>query len=128
MALQILGLRDYADPKTKKTTKKEVFFSRGYRAPDLESILADPAAVVNSIPEDDRFNLYFTVADCFEESGRKLKEQHYIPFDIDKLDGATDEEVYGNAEKVAKCAIKALGLEYNQVGVKIGRASCRERV
>ncbi len=117
MALQILGLRDYADPKTKKTTKKEVFFSRGYRAPDLESILADPAAVVNSIPEDDRFNLYFTVADCFEESGRKLKEQHYIPFDIDKLDGATDEEVYGNAEKVAKCAIKALGLEYNQVGV-----------
>lgn len=107
--LQILGLREH--PSNGNSRKREVFFTKNYRAENLEQILQDTAKVLAPVPEAERYNLYFTVAQCFEEPGRKLKEQNYIPFDIDGLTLAED------AEPVARTAVAALGLDWNQTGV-----------
>jgi P4 family phage/plasmid primase-like protien len=115
--IQILGLRDYTDQKTGLVKKRETFFSNNWRAESVEEIFTHIDEKLLVIPEKERFNLYFTVADCFEERGRKLKEQHIICFDIDNLLGDTDENILYQAELVAKAACVALGVEYNQTGI-----------
>jgi putative DNA primase/helicase len=85
VSVQILGLRDYINKKTGKPYKRHVFFEKGWRVDSVEKVFSEPDKILAPIPEADRFNLYFTVADCFEEEARKLKEQWIIPFDIDNL-------------------------------------------
>lgn len=120
--LQILGLRDhtFTDKKTNKpvTRKREVFFEKGWRLEKIQDVFNAEILykLISSIPQDERWNLYFTLADCFEESGRKLKEQWAIPFDIDGLDlpeTYTPEECRAEAEKVARAACQAIGVSFN---------------
>lgn len=114
MAIQILGLRD--NPKNPKD-KRTVFFSKNWRANTVNEIFSDIDNIIAKIPEYERWNLYFTVADCFEEGGRKLKEQHVIPFDIDNLAGTTTEEVMHQANLAAKTLCEVVGISYSQTGV-----------
>lgn len=114
MAIQILGLRD--NPKNPQR-KRTVFFSRNWRANTVNEIFSDIDRIVAQIPEDERWNMYFTVADCFEEDGRKLKEQHVIPFDIDKLSGTTDAEILHQAGLAARACCEVLGVKFAQTGV-----------
>jgi P4 family phage/plasmid primase-like protien len=115
--IQILGLRDYTDQKTGLVKKRETFFSNNWRAESVEEIFTHIDEKLLVIPEKERFNLYFTVADCFEERGRKLKEQHVICFDIDNIAGDTDENIIHQAGLTARAACSALGVEYNQTGI-----------
>jgi putative DNA primase/helicase len=103
MNIQILGLRDYIDPKDKKTKKTERFFDRNWRAPSVPELLADPDKYLANIPLEERYNLYFTTAECVEEKGRKLLTQKVIPFDIDGIDTTKVRETW-----FAAC--EALGL------------------
>ena len=84
--LQVLGLRDW--DRNGKLLKREVFFEKGWRVENIQDIFsgAENSKLLSKIPEAEQFNLYFTVADCFEEQGRRLREQKAIPFDIDGLD------------------------------------------
>ena len=115
--IQILGLRDYQSPDG-KIKKKEVFFSRGWRLESVKDVFNPEklAKILAQIPEGEQFNLYFTQADCFEERGRKLKEQWVIPFDIDNLELSPGEELI-IAEKAARAACHALGVPYEAVSV-----------
>lgn len=107
--IQILGLRDFAGSDGKRG-KRETFFSKGWRVEDIQDIFAKPLEVLKEVPEDQRYNLYFTVAHCFEAPGRKLENQWMIPFDIDGIN-------VEQAEAVARVAISTLELEWNQVPV-----------
>lgn len=83
--IQVLGLRDFRQGTS--TKKRETFFNKGWRFNQIQDVFNSDKlnALLQEIPANEQFNLYFTVADCFEESGRKLKEQWAIPFDIDDL-------------------------------------------
>ncbi len=134
--IQILGLRD--NPVNPKA-KMEVFFERGWRFTTADEVFTSAAGLLAKIPPAEHYNLYFTVADCFEERGRKLKEQWLIPFDIDNigLPEDTQETMEAKAKSVAEIAISAIGLVYNKTAVvftgngvqffvKISNAFCDE--
>ncbi len=118
MAIQILGLRDYVDKKSGKLKKRHVFHEKGWRAPDVETLLKNIDEIIKAIPKEDRVNLYFTAADCFEGGEiRKLKEQWILPFDIDDIGVvSTDpEEIKKTADKVLEVACGELNLDINKV-------------
>src|ERR1019366_2948730 len=110
MSIQILGLREYYDERTGKSGKKHEFFSKGWRAPSVPDLFKSIDTFIEQIPQEDRWNLYFTVADCFEEPGRKLKEQWVMPFDIDDIDVTKQKETIA-------VAMEVLGTRSSEVGV-----------
>jgi len=110
MSVQILGLREYIHPKTKKPAKAEKFFSNKWRAPSVAELFADIDRYMEPIPDDERYNLYYTAANCLEESGRKLVSQNVIPFDIDGI----DIEKY---EEYIPIVLNALGIERENTGI-----------
>jgi putative DNA primase/helicase len=117
MAIQILGLRDYINKKTGKPYKRHVFFEKGWRVSSVEKIFTEPDKNIALIPEADRVNLYFTVADCHEEEARKLKEQWVIPFDIDNLGIESDlpEDIKKACLPVLELCCEEMKLDINKV-------------
>lgn len=123
--IQVLGLRDYQSRG--KTKKRETFFEKGWRFENVQDVFNPEKLqqVLDNVPDAERYNLYFTVADCYEESGRKLKEQWAIPFDIDGLqleDPETKQPYiptacYQIAERAARAAATALGVPYEEMPV-----------
>lgn len=113
--IQILALRD-VQKSNGQMSKAEVWFERGLRAANLEEILANPLSFLAKVEESERFNIYFTEADCVEERGRKLVEQFHIPFDVDKLDLPPGEVASAHLETYAIVICKALGLDPRTVG------------
>jgi len=85
-AIQILGLRDYTDKKglKKKATR---FFNKNWRAENVPELIKNIDKYVAQIPEEERYNLYFTSAECIEaDKPRLLEKQHIITYDIDHID------------------------------------------
>lgn len=111
---QILGLRDYVNGKG-KLTKRHAFFEKNWRFTTIEQLFENNEEVMSAIPEADRWNIYFTAADCFDiGEARKLKEQWIIPFDIDNLGFEVDEPhevTEKKARAVFECACEVLKVE-----------------
>lgn len=107
--IQILGLRTYTDSKGVLKTK-EWGFSEGWRATSIKELFLNIENVVAKIPLEERYNMYFTEASCFEESGRKLQSQDCIPFDIDHID-------LEQTEQVIHAFCKAIKVEYLKTAV-----------
>jgi P4 family phage/plasmid primase-like protien len=114
--IQVLGLRDYVYKEQPR--KRETFFNNGWRFQRVEEVFEQSKldALIAQVPERERFNLYFTVADCYEEAGRKLKEQWAIPFDIDGLE-LTEGSEHEQAALAARTAGEAIGVPYEEMGV-----------
>lgn len=112
--VQILALRPGRDGRL-----YEVWFEKGLRAPSVDAIFANPYEYIKNVPESERYNIYYTVADCLEESGRKLSEQHHLQFDVDKIEVPYigDNVDYGALTVIARVACKAIGVEFEKVGV-----------
>lgn len=110
--IQILALREASTPGK----KVEVWFERGMRATSVESIFSDPLTPIKTqTTMSERFNLYYTVAECLEEKGRKLSIQHHIPFDIDGIDVPENPDVH--LEGIARIVCSTLGVKYEETGV-----------
>lgn len=111
--IQILGLRQHgSSPK-----KSEVFFERQWRLNTVNEVF-NSQTWLEQIPLEERYNLYYTVADCHEISGRKLKEQHVIPFDIDNIvfpNPDDEQDCFKHAEFIVQVSLDSLGLNMNQV-------------
>jgi P4 family phage/plasmid primase-like protien len=108
--IQILALRETSRPGK----KAEVWFERGLRATSVESLFADPYEHIKKVNESERWNIYYTVADCFEEPGRKLQVQHHIPFDVDGLEVGLDDD---QLQLIARVICEAIGVPYEKCGV-----------
>lgn len=82
MPIQILGLRDYVSKQGKKG-KAARFFNKNWHLSKIEDVFSQVKVkkLLETIPESDHWNLYFTVADCIKE--RELESQIAIPFDVD---------------------------------------------
>jgi putative DNA primase/helicase len=118
--IQIFALREFFSKKKQKVVKAEVWFDKLLRATSVEEIfeLGGNHYLKDTIEESERFNVYFTVCECLEEPGRKLKIQHHIPFDIDKLelpDTLTVDKEY--LVRLAQVVTEAIGVPYDKVGV-----------
>lgn len=113
--IQVLGLRDWV--KDGRPMKRETFFNKGWRFNKIEDVFNKEKvdALLKDVPPEEHFNLYFTVADCFEESGRKLKEQWVIPFDIDDL--RIGDDPLKAADAAGRVAAEAIGVPYEDLGV-----------
>lgn len=107
MNVQILALRPSTNNPEKLTEK---FYERKWRAESVADIFKDHEKVLEQIPEAERFQLYYTTCECFEERGRKLKIQHTIPFDIDHID-------LTRIPETVETVLQALEVDASKVGV-----------
>jgi len=110
MSIQILGLRQYFCEFEKRLKTKETFFEKGWRAKSVSELFANINNYVNLIPDDERYNIYYTAADCMEERGRKLRSQDIIPIDIDGID-------HEKIDEYIKLVLETLDLPYDKVGI-----------
>lgn len=119
MPIQIVGLRPYVHTKTGRLKKRTVFFEKGWRVDKIEDIFKD-TAYLGPIPEEDRVNLYFTMADCFEAGKpRILKESWCIGFDIDSLglDSPADQDkITAHCRKILDISCQELSVDVSKVG------------
>ena len=88
--IQIIALRNFIDPKTNKEKKKHELLGSAESVPELFKTLD---AVVSSLPEAERWNVYFTALQCLEPAKhggalRRFKSQEMLPIDIDHIDTA----------------------------------------
>jgi hypothetical protein len=115
--IQILWLRDYFDEKSQKTKKAERGFSEGIRATSVEDVFLNHANLIREkIPKSEQYNIYYTVADCDENpdprgKGRRMVEQHHIPFDVDGIE-VPDVGTDGHLALLAKAVCEAIGVVY----------------
>ena len=107
--IQILGLRPYRD-SVGKVKLSEKFFNRKWRAESVQKLFINIEKYIENIPEEERYNLYYTASHCFEEPGRKLREQFVIPFDIDGIDVSKIDDY------IEPC-LKAMAADFNKTGI-----------
>jgi P4 family phage/plasmid primase-like protien len=119
MSIQILGIREYFHQKENKLKKKHAFFEENWRAPTIQDLFLNIDKHLSQIPEKERVNLYYTVADCFEEPGRKLKEQWAIPFDVDGIDLSKIEETLDAILHVLHVKRTEVGIVYSGNGIQV---------
>lgn len=110
MQVQILGLREYFNPQKKKTSLATKFFDKQWRADSVPSLFENLHKHLELIPEAERFNLFYTVAQCDPNKERVLGFQDIIPVDIDGID------VERIAETVDVC-LDALNLDRAHTGI-----------
>jgi P4 family phage/plasmid primase-like protien len=81
--IQILSYREYFN-KSKRIWEvaHRLFDTSATSIPDL---FANLEKYLKYIPEEERYNCHYTVADCYE-SPRLFKSQSTIPFDLDDID------------------------------------------
>lgn len=119
VAIQILGLRDYINKKTGKPYKRQVFYEKGWRTDKVENVFTHTDEILKPIPENERVNLYFTMADCHEgEEARKLKEQWVIPFDVDHIgvdDNLTPKGITDKCQAIIDLCCEEMRLDKSKV-------------
>lgn len=118
MAVQILGLREYIHPKTGKPTKKETFFEAGWRALSVSDLFANIETLLDKIPEDEKWNIYYTAADCREARGRHLVKQDIVPIDIDDIDVNDLEPYIAVVENVTEVPRDKMGVVFSGNGLQ----------
>jgi P4 family phage/plasmid primase-like protien len=81
--IQILGYREYFDKSKKIWAVKHMLFE--VSAESIPDLFANSEKYLSQIPENERFNVHYTLADCYE-APRLFKSQTTIPFDLDDID------------------------------------------
>lgn len=81
--IQILGYREYFNKTKQAWAVKHVLFP--ISAESIPDLFANSEKYLSQIPENERFNVHYTLADCYE-APRLFKSQSTIPFDLDDID------------------------------------------
>jgi P4 family phage/plasmid primase-like protien len=116
--IQILALRRHASASDGAARAFEVWFEKGIRSPSVEDIFLDPEQTLQSVSPVERYNIYYTVAECHEEKGRKFLRQFHVPFDIDGIDVPEDvERSPEKLEPLARVVCAAIGVEFEETAV-----------
>jgi len=104
--IQILGLRPFAMADG-TLSKKHSFFERHWCADNVAELFQDLGKHIHDIPDDERWNMYFTVCQCIGQSPRDFSHQNVLPFDIDDIDCEKVEETLG-------VVLRSLGLNHDE--------------
>lgn len=105
--IQILGLREF--PKNGEMQKYDAFFDKNWRAQSVADIYRNPERYIEKIPEADRWNIYFTAANC-GDGKREFFSQTVIMFDIDKIDTT-------KVEDIINITLAVLGVNRHETGI-----------
>lgn len=117
MLIQVLGLREFTDRKTGKKRLSDRFFEKGWRFNSIQEVFGDKCKeLVESIPEDQRFNLFYTAAHCFEDSKRAMHSMSIVPFDIDGIE-VTPTGVPERCLAIARVVATTIGCDVSKLGV-----------
>lgn len=81
--IQILGYREYFNKTKRIWDVKHVLMD--VSAESIPDLFANADKYLQMIPVKERYNLHYTLADCFE-APRMFKTQSTIPFDLDDID------------------------------------------
>jgi P4 family phage/plasmid primase-like protien len=108
--IQILGLREFVDKKTGEVKLYDSHFNNGWRAPSVSELFANLDQYIEQIPEDQRWNMFYTLARCEEKKGRIFLEQNILPIDIDGIE-------HGTEDKITECVLSLLKIPKDKVGV-----------
>lgn len=84
--IQILGLRPYWNKKKQKELVKHAFFEKQWRADSVQELFMDLPKYLEKIPEEERWNIFFTVANTHGNRPRDFKFQDVIAIDIDGVE------------------------------------------
>lgn len=107
--IQILGLRTYTGRDGIEKIS-ETFFEKNWRAESVPELFKNLKRYVDQVPKEEQYNLFYTVAHCLEERGRKFEEQDIIPIDIDNID-------VNRADEYVSAVLITLGLPRDKVGI-----------
>jgi len=103
--IQIRRLR--AIPSSNHTSEVKIIdkcFSPDILVPDVKYLFENIDSIVDKIPENERFNCYYTLSDS-EGPRRTFSRQCVVPFDIDNIE--VKEELFPKYIEVLTQAIKA---------------------
>lgn len=105
--IQILGYREYFNKTKRIWDVKHVLMD--VFAESIPDLFANAEKYLEKIPENERFNLHYTLADCYE-APRLFKSQTTIPFDLDDID----------CDKIPdyiSLMVKELEVPFNEMGI-----------
>jgi P4 family phage/plasmid primase-like protien len=105
--IQILGLREFVTD-TGEVKLYDSHFGNGWRAESLPELFANIESYIEKIPEEYRYNLFYTMSRCEERKGRVFVDQNVLPIDIDDVD---------EPDQVIDCVLHTLGLPHDKVGL-----------
>jgi hypothetical protein len=118
LLIQVLALRAHGSPVDGQERKSEVWFEKGIRSPTVEDLFLDPEATLSQIEPSERFNVYYTIAECEERTGRIFSRQYHIPFDVDGIEVPDDEKAIPRLlEPLARVVCAAIGCEYDETAI-----------
>jgi P4 family phage/plasmid primase-like protien len=106
--LQILGLRTFINEKQEEK-KYDAFHDKNWRADSLGALFKDLDKHIAAIPEADRWNIFYTLANC-SEGKRDFKSQDIIAFDVDGIDTTL-------LDSYIAVSCSALDVRQDQIGV-----------
>ncbi len=113
---QLIKLRSFTvDEKTtggqtvKKLKTYDAFLDPHQTAPNLEDLYKNIDKYLEKIPKQERFNIHYTLANC-GKGKRDFHEQHYVAFDIDKID-------IHKVEKYHPVILGVLGTPYKSTAI-----------
>lgn len=108
--IQILGLREFVDKETGEVKLYDSHFKNNWRAESVPELFRNIETYLKEIPEEIRYNLFYTLAECHADKKREFSRQNILPIDIDGI--AKGEEL-----KVVDCVLHELKLPKDKVGV-----------
>lgn len=104
--IQILGLRPFT-MKDGTLSKKHTFFERHWCADNVPELFRDINQHVENIPEAERWNMYFTVCQCWGQKARDFSHQNILPIDVDDID-------CDKVDETLAVVLKSLGLAHDK--------------
>ncbi len=82
--------------------------------PDLQTLFSDIDTILSEIPEDNRWNLFYTRGHTSGGPKREWYSQDVVPFDIDeirKIDGKIDHDFEPDVEGLLAAIFEVLGVD-----------------
>lgn len=106
--LQLLGLRSFVSKEDGKEKKYDAFFKNKWRVSSVQELFKNLDKHLEQIPEKERWNLFYTVANCSDEK-RDFLHQDVLAFDIDKTNPK-----FEDSYQAVVCSV--LGIPASKVG------------
>lgn len=116
--IQLLGIRPWRTPQGEER-KIDTFHDRNWKAPSVAELFSNVEKYLKPVPEADRWNLYYTAAECTSEK-RKLLVQKVIPFDIDGIQITPmvgGSMPFAEAQTYIDVVCAALGIKPDETGI-----------
>ena len=105
--IQILGLREFTTEQG-EVKLYDSHFGNGWRAPSVAELFANLEQYIEVIPDEHRYNMFYTTAECEERKGRVFVKQNILPIDIDDVE---------EPDQVIDVVLHELGLPHDKVGL-----------